>query len=746
MNKTTSNKLTISPAILREQLANKSNWKLLHSFLPTANCLLPICIFIAYCIQPTANCFSQTRNEYLQTAADAFKNEDYSTAAYYYLNALEGSFGEENTSYPYEINPVFLPLKKSSKNSSLDTSKNFKSVVTLEEQNAQYGIADQRIVHNLAMSYRLSHDYENAEKWYKKSVQSDSTIYADDLYWYANSLMINGKYDKASEEFDIYIKANTEDSSPLYKSAQRKFKSCNYFAGTIFSVNTLSIVTELDSTINGGTTSFSPSFFGNRDTLVFASARKKSIAEEGQNSLYLSDIFLSMKKDSATFGHSQNLGIPINTPMHEAAGVLSPSGDQFFFTRWTLGTAEKKECGIYVSRYFNNQWLQPMKLDSNVNVKGYKSMNPSLNQQGNMLLFSSDRPGGKGKMDLWYSPINEFGKAGTAVNLGSNVNTEEDEITPFYDYTGKILYYSSDGHVGLGGMDIFKSYAMRTKKGRIAWSKPINLKSPINSSRDDAYFIVYPNQSIGYFASDRKLCADCDGGACYKIYSLPLVPLTITLEGTVSDQKTKKPITNSLITLMDASKKTASIYVITDDEGKYSVFLSEEMSYQLKAQKNKYFSSQSEVSTIGIKKSIVMIRDFYLDKIPSGDIVIPGIEYDFNAAALRPISKLIIDTLSDMLKLNDNLIVEIGAHTDSRGNDVYNYQLSEDRANSVVQYLIYKGIAKERVKPKGYGETQLIITDAEIANMRMEAEKEISHQKNRRTAFKILEEKEIRQK
>ena len=475
---------------------------------------------------------------------------------------------------------------------------------------------------------------------------------------------------------------------------------------------------------------------------MFASARKQSIAPEGQNPIYFSDIFSASKKDSINFSEAKNFGIPVNSTDHEAAGVFSREGDKFFFTRWTSGSSEKKESAIYLSKYLNKQWLQPMKLNSNVNVEGYKSMSPSLNEQGTILFFSSDQPGGKGKMDIWYSPIDEFGKAGTGVNLSAPVNTEGDEITPFYDYATRMLYFSSDEQQGLGGQDIFKS-ALNDEQGDITWSKPLNLKSPINSSRDDAYFIAYPDQSIGYFSSDRKPCEECGGGSCYKIYSVNPVPFIITLKGTVYEKKTKKLVVNSLITLNDASEKLESIYIITDDSGKYSTMIPEEMLYNTKAQKNKYFSDKADISTMGIKKTIILNQDFYLEKIPSGDIVIPGIEYDFDKATLRHYSKLILDTLSDMLKLNDNLVVELSSHTDSRGNDDYNFRLSNERAKSCVQYLIFKGIAKERLVPKGYGETKLIVTDEEINASQKEEEKESGHQKNRRTAFRILEEKAI---
>lgn len=683
--------------------------------------------------------FSQTRKEWLATADEAFKIEDYSTAAYYYLKVLEGPADGESISFPYEINQILLPDKKSSEISSADTSTGFKPTITRKE--TETSPANQRIVHNLAESFRQIHDYINAEKWFGKSAMDEPKAYPDERYWYAITLMQNAKYNKAADEFEKYLLSNTNKNSVLYKSAQKKSLSCDFFAGTSMSINSKTTIEELDSTINGGSASFGPAFFINKDTLAFASARKQSTTLENQNPVFLCDVFSTIKTENG-WEKLKNLGSPINTHEHEASGVFSEDGRNFFFTRWTAVPGEKNEYSIYLSRYMNGQWLQPMKLNSNVNMNGYKSMHPAINIDGSILYFSSDRPGGSGKMDLWSAPIDEFGKAGKAVNLGSIINTEENEVSPFYDYGTKILYFSSDGHQGLGGLDVFKSALGEVSD--TTWANPLNLKAPINSSRDDAYFIAYKDQSIGYFASDRKLCEKCEGGSCYKIYSVQPVPFIIRLKGTVYQKKTKQPLSNSLITLADESENTEPTYVITDDNGNYFTFLQEEMDFKMKAQKLKFFSAQANISSKGISKSTEIIQDFYLEKIPSGDIVIPGIEYDFDKATLRPFSKLILDTLSDMLKLNDNLVVELSSHTDSRGNDDYNFRLSDERAKSCVQYLITKGIAKDRLQPKGYGETKLIVTDEEINTMSSEEEKEAGHQKNRRTAFRILEEKAIR--
>jgi outer membrane protein OmpA-like peptidoglycan-associated protein/tetratricopeptide (TPR) repeat protein len=698
---------------------------------------------------------AQSRKEWLRYADDAFKKEDYASAAFFYLKILDPNTAEgKDLTYPYEIKSVQLPrkekkdsvqMKQKTDSSKTDSSKIVQADTSVkktgEARNMLVDIRDQYVVHQLAESFRLSHDYENAEKWYEKSAMSKPRAYPDERYWYAMSLLSNGKYEQALTAFENYLQGNTDPESVLYKSSKKKILCC-HFALDPLSTREGVVVTELDTVVNGGTTSFAPSFFGDKNKIAFTSARKQSTSAEKMEPKFVCDIFTSVKTESG-WEKPNNMGSPISTFNHEGAGYLSPDKQKFYFTRWTTLYSGKKECAIYVSRFLNNQWLQPMKLNSNVNLEGYKSMHPSLNLDGSIIYFASDRPGGKGKMDIWYSTIDEFGNAGPPVNMGSKVNTMADEVTPFFDYLTKTLYFASDGHTGLGGLDIFKSYGEEDDTIR---STPINVGGPINSSRDDAYFAVYKDQTASYFASDRKLCTTCEGGACYKIYTVEKEPMLITLKGKVYHKKTKETLPNTLITLKDIAGDIQTAYIITDETGSYSTLMREEVNYYLKAQKNKFFGDQATTSTIGIKQSKEIIQDFYLDPIPTGEIEIPGIEYDFDKATLRPRSKLILDTLAEKLKLNDNLVVEISSHTDSRGNDDYNLRLSNERAKSCVDYLISKGIEPERLQPRGYGETKLLVSDDEISKLKTYDEKEVAHQKNRRTAFKVVKEVEIKMK
>ncbi|MCW3077953.1 MAG: OmpA/MotB domain protein, partial [Bacteroidetes bacterium] len=295
-----------------------------------------------------------------------------------------------------------------------------------------------------------------------------------------------------------------------------------------------------------------------------------------------------------------------------------------------------------------------------------------------------------------------------------------------------------NGLAGIGGFDVFKS---SLNVDDSAYQAPVNLNTPINSSKDDSYFIMERLGTKGFFASDR---VDCPSGHCYKIFEFINEPIIFSVEGYVFDNETNDPIQNALVTVRDVHDGEEPFFVVTDDKGFYSSPLKPHLEFFMKAQKNKYFGSAASIATKGLTTSSVIAQDFFLSKIPAGDIEIEGIEYDFNKYTLRPKSMEILDKIVDVLKINDNLSIELSAHTDARGNDAYNMKLSQGRAQSCVDYMVSKGIAKSRIKAVGYGETKPIIPEAEINKMIPKSpEFEAAHQKNRRTAFKVVGESKI---
>jgi outer membrane protein OmpA-like peptidoglycan-associated protein len=670
--------------------------------------------------------FSQTKREWLAYGDISFKNEDYKSAINYYLKVLDKSTSVDLV-YPYTPRP-YIPTKKINKDSLAKIQKDTLRVISNASPLEQYA------THQVADAYRLNHDYKNAEIWFKKSIENKPIDYPFERFWYADALMKNEKYPAAIAEFDIVMNDAEKKDSTIFKLAQVKTAGC-YLASDTTYVKKEIILSEVDSMLNAGTSSFAVNYYGDPNTIQFTSARNGSTVadpkEDAEKAKFICDIY-TLKKTENGWTDLKKVEGPANTEMNEGAGFLTLDRSNYYFTRWS--TTNKNECSIYLSKLFNDKWVVAEKLNDNVNLAGYKTMQPALSPDGSILYFSSNRPGGCGKMDLWYVNVDEEGKpTGKPINMGKMFNTAEDEVTPFFHYYTSTLYFSSNGLAGYGGLDVFKS----TFNSDSLWSAPKNMGKPINSSKDDAYFVLERSQRHGFVTSDRKECATCNEGACYKIYAVDKEPNVYDLTGTVYNAENNQVISNALLTFKDIRGDKEPFYLITDSAGNYFTPLEEGLELYIKAQKNKFFGDGGNISTLGLTESQHFVRDFFLSPIPAGDIVIPGIEYDYDKATLRPASKKILDDLVDFLNLNNNLSVEISSHTDARGSDVYNLKLSQERAKSVVDYLISKGIKSDRLVPVGYGETKLLVPDAQT---------EEEHQKNRRTAFRPIKEGVIQEK
>jgi len=680
-------------------------------------------------ILATLNSLGQSKRLWLKYADDAYLKKDYTTAIMYYSKVLDDTTVMKELILPYEVQIVNLKTKDFKPDTTKkSTPKAKKDISTLDYVN-----------HQLANSYRLNFDYDNSVKYYQKVV--DNGAYPEDRYDYAMALLQVKNYNTSMFLLEILMETAKNDS--LKKIFQKSISSC-YFALDSNSNKRLINVKKLDTTVfNAGTSNFAPMYWNSSNKLLFTSARKGGVIldPEKQDSRYLCDLYYTELKDTGWM-KPVNFGRPVNTGLHEGSSVIS-SDDIMFFTRWS--DANRNEAFIYMAKMKDGLFYEAYKLSETVNKVGYKAMQPYVSFDGTKLFFSSNKPGGMGGFDLYVCNIDEKGLTGEAKNLGPIINTPKDEVTPFYHTISNTLFFSSNGHTGVGGLDVYKS-ALNADDS--IYAMPKNLGTPINSSKDDAYFILDRIQTKGYFASDRE---DCPGGNCYDIYEFENEPIIFDISGTVTNYVTSEPIAGALITIKDVTGENEPIFVITDDKGFYTTPLRENAQYFLKAQKKSFQASSASASTKGLTETTHLVQDFVLDVIPEEDVVIEGIEYDLNKTTLRPKSMEILDKIYDYLILNDNFSIEINAHTDTRGTDKANQILSQGRAQSCVTYLIAKGITKDRLLPTGYGETRPLISDEEIAKLVPKSpEFEAAHQKNRRTAFRVMKEntliKEVKSK
>jgi outer membrane protein OmpA-like peptidoglycan-associated protein/tetratricopeptide (TPR) repeat protein len=683
--------------------------------------------------------FAQSRREWLEFGDQAFEQGNYKLALACYQHVVKLAPGSDRDLVaPYDCRPYTPPKKMvdsvALKNVMNDTTKVNPDLVQGNDAKTLWTI------HRIAECYRLLHDYDNAELWYAQAVAKPDSRFPDAVYYYGVTLQNNAKYHEAIVQYEAYQQGKDPESLQ-YRRATRNIGGC-LNAQDSTRVKTEVIVTKLDSNINAGTATFAAGYYGDPDVLLFSCAKQgnASTQERTKQGLdqYSTDVFIARRMNGVWMTPqpvTTTVG-QLNSPENEGAASVSFGREHLFFTRWN---EDGTECSVYMCRNVGETWLAPQKLNANVNVPGTKAMMPFLSNDGTTLYFVSDRPGGQGGLDIWKCQMDEEGNPGEAVNMGPAINTPDDEITPFYHFTSSTLFYSSNGLSGYGGFDIVKSSYNADDN---TWGAPKNLDAPFNSSRDDAYFTMDRVQQHGYFSSDREKCEACGPGSgyCYKAYSFQNEPLKFAIQGHVYNVETNEPIGNALLTFKDVRGDNEPFYIITDSTGYYESELTLNQELYIKAQKNKYFGDATNISTVGLTDDSLFVHDFYLTPIPAGEITIPGIEYDFDKATLRPESQKILDDLAAFLELNDNLSVEIASHTDARGSDTYNQRLSQSRAKSCVDYLISKGISPDRLVATGYGESKPLIVEQDINALPTKEEQEAAHQKNRRTSFRPIKE------
>lgn len=608
---------------------------------------------------------------------------------------------------------------------------------------------DGDVMYKLAKSYYAARDYQNAEDWYKKAFEADKKANAAAQYYAALMMKYNGKYEEAKTEFEFLIKGfkggNPDEANMIKKQSKVEADGCALAIQLIDKQPDNVKIEHLGSNINNPYSDFGPAPYAEKD-LIFSSIKSDTVVVVGgpERSEYVCRVYKSTKNETTgKYGKAKEFGEGINNDNdHTGNGAFSPDGKLFYFTR----CHEKSEqdlhmkCEIFVAKKTGNTFGTPEKLGSQVN-NGSNNTQPAIGKGPKnelILYFVSDRDGGVGGNDLWCSVISKDGTCGEAKNCGKKINTILDENSPNYDTRDGVLYFSSNGRVNVGGYDVYKAKGYGVK-----FEEPENMGFPINSSCDDRYFSMRPNHKSAYVVSNRPGGFELKSATCCDdIFEISYVIIPkFAVRGFVYDERERKkkgkktPLTPSLVTITrkgekrfwkaDTTFKRAPEYFFTIEQGK---------SYKLKAVRQDYYVGYDTVSTVGLTESDTIDVDIYLKKIDLDAVKIKGIFYDFDYWTLRPESKPALDSLVDILRENYLLIVEIGSHTDNKGSDQYNLELSQKRAQSVVDYLINYGIDGARLKAKGYGETM-----PDTINQNPDgSDCEVCRQKNRRTEFKVI--------
>ncbi|MEN8138597.1 MAG: OmpA family protein [Bacteroidota bacterium] len=612
------------------------------------------------------------------------------------------------------------------------------------------------IVYRLGESNRNMAKYSDAIIQYERAIKLDYGPEAG--FKYGKMLQMLGRYDEAEEAFKEYL-----EESPSDDRVNKLLRSIS-LAKKLESEKTdykLRNIIELNSEFND----FSPTFYGkpgSENVLVYTSTRlsENSMKEDawlgtGFSNLYQSNLERKgndVLGEKSKWSHAVGFSESINTVMHEGAACFTKNKDEMFFTRCDYSEDEESGCGIFYSKLVNGIWSEPVEIVKSEG--GTVAGHPAISPDGKTLVFSSDGPNSIGENDLYYVKKSNSGEwSERPKTLGRRINTIGNEMYPWIDEKGN-LYFASDGHEGLGGLDVFMS-----KLGTKTWGGPQNLKIPINSQADDFGLIFNADKTIGYVSSNRNGSVGMDD-----LYEVRLLPFLYTLKGSVIDANTGRKLSGVQIKL--EGNDGSVNFSTSNNDGEYEFgtkIMRGDVSYKLVLRLKKYLAQVASFSTLGIPvEEFEPVEGAYLsnsrlnlemDHI-SDPIVLPHIEYDFNSAKLRPEATESLKLLVDVLEENPDIVINLRAHTDHIGKHDYNMKLSQARAQSCVDFLVSKGIDNVRLKAEGMGETDpftipenfessfdhgTILTEDFIKHLDDKKESE-ARQYNRRTDFKVLGE------
>ncbi len=609
---------------------------------------------------------------------------------------------------------------------------------------------------NAEANYKLGKCYEftiyktKALRYLEKAYKANPAIAEDILWLLGKAYQYNHQFDKALEKYKAYkASVDLEEDPDFAKVLDRKIYECNN--GIEYLKNPVNVKIEnLGANINSKYMDYAPVITPDESILVFTSRREGStgeqLAEDGKG--FYEDVYISTFENGA-WTTPRNLGKKVNSKGHDASIAISGDGNHIYIYK-----DEKKDGGdLFKTDFEEEDWSKPEPLKE-INSK-YREASVTLSADGNTLYFASDRPGGHGGMDIWMSTKDEKGNWTDPQNLGDVINTEYDDDAPFIHPDGRTLYFSSKGHKGMGSFDIYRTVF---KDGK--WSEPENLGYPINTANADIYFVLSANNKHGYYATYKE-----DGYGREDIYKIsmpqpkrtasvtkknltlkskglekkeiveeveevlePANPITI-LKGTITDALTKEPLKAKIILVDNEKNKVISEFESNPKTGNYLIVIQSGKNYGISVNKEEYLFHSENFDIPQSTDYQEVRKDVELKKVAVGSrIILKNIFFDFDKATLRDESVAELQRLKKLLEDVPDLKIEISGHTDNKGLDAYNKSLSERRAKAVMDYLVEKGIDKERLTYKGYGEERPIATN----------DTDEGRQLNRRTEFEII--------
>lgn len=617
-------------------------------------------------------------------------------------------------------------IKKADKNyenyAYIDAIKTYERV-------AEKGYKDAGMFQKLGNAYYFNAELEKANKWYGALFAMTQDVDPEYYYRYSQTLKSVGEYAKANEMLDKFnTKSGNDLRARLYEQNKDYLKVIEENSGRYITEN---------AGINSEYSDYGTSFLGNQ--LVFASSRiSKGTTKKVQkwNNQAFTSLYASTVDGDGQLLAPEKFQSEIDSKFNEATPVFTNDGTTMYFTRNNYNDGKKRKddervtlLKLYRAKLKDGKFTDVTELPFNSDQ--YSTAHPALSTDEKILYFASDMPGSLGQSDLYKVTINPDGSFGIPENLGNEINTEGKETFPFVSNDNE-LYFSSDGHPGLGGMDVFVS-----KMNANSFEEVINVGAPVNGPMDDFAFLIDSKTRNGFFSSNREGGQGYDD--IYKFKELKKLTCEQLLAGTVTDASTGEILMDTKVTLLDEKMdKVAETY--SDAKGYYSFdMVACKKKYYVRAEKRAYMTTEETVVIgnqtgetdlpIALEKAVIPVKvGDDLAKV----FKIKIIYFDLDKSNIRQDAALDLAKIVDVMKENPTMKVDVRSHTDSRATSKYNESLSDRRAKSTVAWMIGQGIDAGRLTGKGYGEAQLINKCADGVTCTEE-----EHQLNRRSEFII---------
>lgn len=622
-----------------------------------------------------------------------------------------------------------------------------------------------RVLNNIAECYRLTRNYAASLEYYEKAINAKYDKKSADVYLhYGMALQEMERLEDATAQFTKYKERGGDAGI-----ADSRIAACNNAAQAKKASNKSRIVAENVEFLNSPEMDYGLAYSSKKyDEFVFSSSRKESTgsATDPVTGAEFQDLYVAkLDKKNKFVGAPTPVNSSVNTEAHEGAAAMDRDYKNLIFTRCGYDKKDRMGCDLYTSSRQGDNYAAPTIIDILDRTADDSSRvgQPCVTPDEKYLLFASNMPGGKGGRDIWYLTWDKKAKKWSDPKNLSSVNTDGDEYYPFVDDNG-MLYFASNGYGGLGGLDIYKA----ASTGEMTYGTPTALPAPINSSSDDFALIIDKKYDLGfgcYFTSNRP-----GGKGKDDIWHAIENPLEFTMTGIAYNRNNPtQTLANCAVTVVGEGPDgtTVTYNVTTNENGAFFLDKSQvkaESKYSVNVSKENFIGSMNnKFSTRGAKESTNYQQDYFLIPIELKEYPMPTVLYPYDRAELLINSEVnSADSLHYLLTImqeNPNIVVQLESHTDARGDDKYNQELSQRRAQTCVDYLINKGIPADRLIAKGMGETSprtikqgdrispellaefpygTTITEAYIATLTDKDAQDRAHQLNRRTTFRIV--------